>query len=179
MGPSDMHSYRRNPDAQLPSRVHGVDYANPGGRVPRPVWEFVFRTLGDYVRHVRKVDGQPDEPNVANQPAEPGQPHRCERHNERNCNCTGGTCADDDGGAGDGSTFEQRRQQYRDRIRTPEPNQYGNFRCPVSGLACDKYVCREWCEGSGITCSETNQHWRTAKATQHYRNLDSETGATR
>ena len=171
-----MHSDSRNPDAQLPGRVHRVNHADKGGHVSRPVWEFIFRTLDDYIRHVRKVDGKSDKPHVAGQPAEPGlaaEPHKCSRHLERNCNCARGTCADDDGGAGDGNPYEQHREQQR--TRAPEPNQYGNFRCPVSGQLCSSTVCREWCEGcgSGTTAGADR---RPAQAAQHYRNIDSETG---
>lgn len=174
-----MQADKRNPNPKLPSRVHGVDHADKSRNVYGPVWEFIFHTLDDYFGRVRKVDHEPHKSNVANQPAEPGQPHKCERHNERNCNCASGTCADDDGGAGDGNPFEQHRQQYRDqqRIHTPEPNQYGNFRCPVSGQLCSSNVCREWCEGSGSGAT-LGVDRRSAKAAKYYRNIDSETGAS-
>ena len=149
----------------MSSGLHGRDHASNDKYMPRSVWQPLVRAVDDYFRHVREIAHKPDQSNVANQSAEPSQPHRCERHNERNCNCTGGTCADDDGGAGDGNPFEQHRQQYRDATH-----------CPVSGQQCSRFNCREWCEGSGAG-PETNQHRGDANAAHNNRNLDSETGA--
>lgn len=159
----------------MSSGLHGRDHASNDKYMFRSIWQPLVRAVDDYLRLVREIAHKPDEPNVANQPAEPSQPHRCERHNERNCNCAGGTCADDDGGASDGNPFEQHRQQYRDRIRAPEPNHLGNFRCPISGQLCSSSVCREWCEGSG-SGTTAGADRRIAKAADYYRNIDSETG---
>lgn len=169
----DMQADNRDPNPKLPSRVHGVDHADKSRNVSRPVWEFVFHTLGDYIRHVRKVDHKPNKPDVAGQPAQPCvscESHKCERHNERNCNCARGTCADDDIGDASGNYTGP-------RLRAPEPNKYGNFRCPITGQLCSSSVCREWCEGSG-TGTEIGVDRRYAKAAQYYRNTDSKTGAS-
>lgn len=149
----------------MSSGLHGRDHASNDKYMPRSIWQPLVRAVDDYLRLVREIAYKPDEPNVANQPAEPSQPHRCERHNERNCNCTGGTCADDDGGAGDGNPFEQHRQQYRDATH-----------CPVSGQQCSRFNCREWCEG-GSSGTTLNQHRGDAATAHNNRNLDSETGA--
>lgn len=168
-----MSTDQRNPNPKLPSRVHGVDHADKSRNVSRSVWEFVFHTLDDYFGFVRKVDHKPDQPNVSDQSAQPCvscESHKCERHNERNCNCARGTCADDDNG---GSEY----RGAHNRTRAPEPNQLGNFRCPITGQLCSSSVCKEWCEGSG-TGTEIAVDRRSAKAAQYYRNIDSETGAS-
>lgn len=149
----------------MSSGLHGRDHASNDKYMPRSIWQPLVRAVDDYLRLVREIAHKPDEPNVANQPAESGQSHRCERHNERNCNCTGGTCADDDGGASDGNPFEQHRQQYRDATH-----------CPVSGQQCSRFNCREWCEGSG-SGTTLNQHRGDAATAHNNRNFDSETGA--
>lgn len=116
----------------------------------RSVWAAIVARLGDNLGHLCEVDHKPDQCAVAGKPDKPGEPcvtcvgHYCPRHAERHCNCADDGCADDDIGDAD-----RIASSNKDRVRTPEPNQYGNFRCPISGLACDKFVCKEWCEGSG------------------------------
>lgn len=169
-----MQADKRNPNPKLPRRVHRVYNADSCGDVPRSVWEFVFHVLDGYFGFVRKVDHKPDQPDIASQPTESGiadQPHKCERHNERNCNCSRGTCADDDCGDASGSYTGP-------RLRAPEPNKYGNFRCPISGQLCSSTICREWCEGSSPSTAVGIDR-RSAKAAQYYRNIDVETGVTR
>ena len=152
----------------MSSGLHGRDHASNDKYMPRSIWQPLVRAVDDYLRLVREIAHKSDEPNVAGQPPEPGQSHRCERHNERNCNCTGGTCADDDVGG----------NEYRGPLlHTPKPNELGNFRCPVSGQLCSEYVCREWCESSSVR-SKAKPDRRSTKAAQYYRNIDSETGAS-
>lgn len=105
--------------------------------MPRSVWQpGVVQRLADYIKQLREVDQQSNEPHVA---GKSDQPHVCPRNPHRTCNCPRGTCADDS------ESYRFARGPYR--IATPKPNELGNFRCPVSGQLCSANICREWCSG--------------------------------
>lgn len=151
----------------------------------RSIWNTAVVKLGDYIKHLRQVDDE------SYKRAESGKScescltcngHYCDRHSERSCDCSGHDCADDDIGGdfystGSTVTFSKRGVIYQ-RTRIPKPNQYGNFRCPISGQLCSSSVCKEWCEGSGSS-PEVGHDRRIAKAADYYRNIDNETGNAR
>lgn len=111
---------------------------------------------------MRQITDQPNQPN------QPGESHKCERHAERTCNCSGGSCADDD----DGDAIGRAKQYYRNidesrhdkfigrnfpvyRVR---PGKYGHIECPVSGKSCTNSICEEYCEES-ISRAEAGVNW--------------------
>lgn len=155
----------------MSSRIHGGDHPNFDKYLPRSVRAACLGFVGDIIQHLRQVDHKPDQCALSGKPHQPGQScltcvgHYCPRHAERHCNCAGDTCADDDhGDAGDTRA-----------VRTPEPNHLGNFRCPVSGLACSSDVCGEWCEGIG-SGAEAGHDRCIAKAAHNNRNHNHEAG---
>jgi hypothetical protein len=149
MEPTNMSGKHSDSNADLPSRVHGGDRAAANEHLPRSIWQpGVVQRLADYIKHLRKVDQQSNEPNVAGQP---NQRHVCTRNPHYSCLCARGVCANDD------ATYRHARGPYlpvnpststSTSVRTPKPNEFGNFRCPISGQLCSESVCREWCSGS-------------------------------
>ena len=155
MEPTNMPDKHADSNAVVPSGVRGQHRADNDEYMPKSVWQRgVVRVLADYIRQLREVDDESNQravtrqPGQPTQPEQPGQPHVCARNPHRTCNCPSWACADDD------ATYRYARGPFvatdpSQRIPAPKPNHLGNFRCPISGLACSEVVCREWCEGSG------------------------------
>lgn len=146
MEPTDMHRKHTDADAKLSGGVHRVNHPDQNFYVPEPVWATFVGRLGNFIRYLREVGHKPNKRAQSGKPDQPVERHVCRLNPGYTCACPGRACAADD------ATYRHARGPYiavGHRVRTPEPNKYGNFRCPVSGLACDKYSCREWCEGSG------------------------------
>lgn len=154
-----MYTNSRNTDSKLPSGVCGFDNANEDGNMPKSIWHSCIRSVGNYVRQLCKVCCESNESNVTSQSSKssiPAEPNKCSRHLERNCNCSSGSCADDDSGSDVyGYTKLNGRAVAIDkynRVITPKPNKYGNFTCPVNHLACSTDVCQGYCvEGSSLS----------------------------
>lgn len=135
MEPSDMSAQPSNANTGVPCRVHGVHNAAANERMPKSVWQpGVVQRLADYIKHLREVDQQSNQPNIADKP---DQSHICGRNPHRTCNCSGGACADDD------ATYRYARGPYATAIR-----------CPISGQPCSASSCRDWCE-SGVDRTKT------------------------
>jgi len=151
--PTHMPSGGAKPNTVVSGRVHGRHHPVNDEYMPRSVWvSGVVRRLADYIRQLREVDDESNQRPVASQPGKSAQSeqsrHVCTRNPHRTCNCPSWACADDD------ATYRYARGPFvatdpGQRVPTPKPNHLGNFRCPISGLACSEVVCREWCEGSG------------------------------
>ena len=144
MEPTKLRAKHTDADAGVPDRVHGKHRSDNVEHMPQSVWAACVGFLGDVFKHLRQVAHKSYEPDKSGQP---GEPHVCTRNPYRTCNCPAGACADDD------ATYRYARGPYG-TVRTPEPNKLGDFRCPISGLACSKYACREWCE-SGVDYTKT------------------------
>ena len=134
-------------DAVMPKRVHRLDHTAANEQLPKSIWQpGVVKRLADYIKHLREVDQQSDQPDVASQSAQPSQRHICQRDPHRSCSCPRGVCADDS------ESYRHARGPYLvastdPRIPVPQSNQLGNFRCPISGKLCSEYICRDWCSG--------------------------------
>lgn len=160
MEPIDLPNQHPKSDARVSGGVHGKHRADNDEYMPKSVWQpSVVRRLADYIKQLRQVDDESNKRVVARQPGQSAQPeqssHVCPRHPYRTCNCPAGACADDD------ATYRYARGPYGavlydelGRVRTPEPNELGNFRCPINGLVCGTDVCRDWCE-SGVDYTKT------------------------
>ena len=171
--PANLPNRQRSKNRKLPSRIRRTKKLRPPKRLPRPVWPSDLGTVELSERHMHEVSHQPHQPAVAS------QPHQCPRHHERTCNCAGGTCADDDTGidSRDG-VADNYAGNTEGRLRTPEPNESGNFRCPSNGLVCSSLSCGKWCEGGSIGAASDDDR-RAATAAKHYRNIDTCTGVTK
>lgn len=176
MEPAKLPAQHPDTDPKLSSRVHGVDHADHDKRLSQSVWGACLGFVGDVIKHLREVGHQPNQRTQSGQPGQSGQSHICSRNPHRTCNCAAGACADDD------NTYRYARGPYgavlldeRDRIRAPQPNHLGNFRCPVSGQLCSSSVCREWCEGGG-SGTTLGTYRSDAQAAHNNRNIDNETG---
>jgi hypothetical protein len=149
MEPSDLPSKHTNTDAQLSGGVHRHHHADQDFHVPEPLWATFVGRLGNLIKHLCKVGHKPDQRAV---PSESGEPrHVCRLNPGYTCTCASGVCANDD------ATYRHARGPYlpvEHGVRAPEPNKYGNFRCPISGQLCSSTVCREWCE-SGVDYTKT------------------------
>lgn len=155
MEPTDLSSKHPDADYGVPRRVHGRDHPAANEHVPKSVWQpGVVKRLADYIKHLRKVDQQPDQPD---KPGQPDQRHLCRLSAGYTCACPRGVCACDD------ATYRYARGPYiavgarrdaKSGVRAPEPNHLGNFRCPISGQLCSQTVCRDWCE-SGVDYTKT------------------------
>ena len=162
---SDKHT---KSDARLSGGVHGKHRADNDEYMPKSVWQpSVVRRLADYIRQLREVDDESNKRAVARQPGQSAQPeqsrHVCPRHPYRTCNCPAGACADDD------ATYRLARGPFvatdpNQRIPAPEPNELGNFRCPINGLVCGTDACREFCTESGGTGAAPDTDRGDAKA---------------
>jgi hypothetical protein len=75
-------------DAQLPDRLYGEHYPDSFLDVPRPIRESNVATLGDYIRHLQKVDKQPNQSCVACVSPESNLDHICPNNPILTCNCT-------------------------------------------------------------------------------------------
>lgn len=145
--PSDLQGTDKKPDSVLPAGIRGADNAVNDQHMPRSVWaNGMAQRLADYIRYVREVDQQPDQPDIAGESHKPNQRHICKRDPDRSCSCPSGVCADDD------ATYRYARGPFLvastdPRIPVPKPNHLGNFRCPISGKLCSEFICRDWCSG--------------------------------
>lgn len=153
MEPSNLPDQRPDADASVSDGVYRAGNAAANEHMPKSIWQpGVVQRLGDYIKHLREVDQQPDQPDKSCQSAEPKQSnhvcpsHVCPRHHERTCNCARSTCADDDTGAT--STAES--------ANNVEPTRKFDafYSCPISGRICLGIKCREWCQ-SGVDRSKT------------------------
>jgi hypothetical protein len=72
----------------MSDRLYGEHYPDSFLDMPRSVRESNVSTLGDYIRHLQKVDKQSNQPNVANQPVESSFQHICPNNTILTCNCT-------------------------------------------------------------------------------------------
>jgi hypothetical protein len=75
-------------NAQLPDRLYGEHYPDSFLDMSKPIRESSVATLGDYIRHLQKVDKQSDQPCVACEPLESGFDHICPNNPILTCNCT-------------------------------------------------------------------------------------------
>ena len=149
---ADMSAKRSDADSGLSGGICGQHHADPDQPMPRSLWAALVARVGNFRQYLRQVGNQSDQSSQSRQPAESSEPHSCVNLPARACYCPNGVCADDP------ATYRyavlRPPSGESGRVRTPEPNQLGNFRCPISGLACSKYACREWCE-SGVDYTKT------------------------
>jgi hypothetical protein len=75
-------------NAQLPDRLYGEHYPDSFLDVSRPVREPNVATLGDYIRHLQKVDKQSNQSCVACVAPESNFSHICPNNPILTCNCT-------------------------------------------------------------------------------------------
>lgn len=148
MESSNLPDQRPDADASVSDGVYRAGNAAANEHMPKSIWQpGVVQRLGDYIKHLREVDQQPDQPHKSCQSAEPKQSsHGCPRHHERTCNCARSTCADDDTGATSAaeSTNHAESTCKFDAV----------YSCPISRRICLGIKCREWCE-SGVDRSKT------------------------
>ncbi len=166
MEPTDMHRKHTDADTKLSGGVRWVDSSDQGFHVPEPLWATLVGRVGDFIRHLCQVGHKPNKRAQSSQPDQPVERHVCRLNPGYTCACARGVCAADD------ATYRYARGPYlpidaKQRVRTPEPNALGGFRCPVSGQVCSRLVCQEWCEGSG-TCSETGTGRSDAPPTNNH-----------
>lgn len=148
MEPTDMHRKHSDADAKLSGGVHGVSHPDQNLYVPEPLWATFVGRLGNFIRRLCEVGHKPDQRAQSGESDQSVERHICRLNPGYTCACARGVCAADD------ATYRYARGPYlpidaKQRVRTPEPNALGGFRCPVSGQVCSRLVCREWCEGSG------------------------------
>jgi hypothetical protein len=118
----------------MSDRIHGTDKPAANEQLPKSIWQpGVVQRLADYIKQLRQVDEQSNEPNKS---GKPDQPHICPRNPHRVCNCSSSVCADDD------ATYRYARGPYLAAT------------CPVSGRICLGTTCRDWCE-SGVDRTKT------------------------
>ncbi len=72
----------------MPDRLYGEHYPDSFLDVSRPVRESSVATLGDYIRHLQKVNKQPDQSCVACVAPESNFDHICPNNPILTCNCT-------------------------------------------------------------------------------------------
>lgn len=160
MEPTNLHPKHSDANPELSGRVHGVHHAAANEHMPKSVWQpGVVQRLADYIKHLRQVDQQPNQPDVASQPDQSGQPnerHVCTVDTHRTCTCPRGVCADDS------ATYRRARGPYQpagpsasaSAVPAAKSDQPGGYTCPVTGQPCTEIKCRDWCE-SGVDYSKT------------------------
>lgn len=167
MESANLPDKRPDANASVPVRIHRTCDSAANEHMPKSIWQSgVVKRLGDYIKHLREVDQQPDQPNEPCQSAEPKQfGNVCARNPHRTCNCPSGSCADDD------ATYRLARGPFiatghNERVCAPKPNKLGNFRCPITGQLCSSSICMEWCKGSGVGATLDSSR-RNAKTTDN------------
>lgn len=153
MEPTNMHRKHTDADAKLSSGVRGLHHPDQNLDVPQSVWSAFVGRLDNFLKCLRQVGHKPDQPNKSGESAQPCERHVCRLNPSYTCACPSGACANDD------ATYRHARGPFiptEQRVRSPEPNALGNFRCPVSGKLCSSFVCRDWCEGSGSGATLNN-----------------------
>jgi hypothetical protein len=114
-------------NSTMPDRLYGEHYPDAFLDVSRPVRESSVATLGDYIRHLQKVDKQPDQSCVACVAPKSSFDHICPNNPILTCNCTDpNACAE---------------------LGNDPDNIDGNKRCPDSGRICNKRNCPNECLG--------------------------------
>ena len=171
MEPTNLPDKHSDSDAIVSSRVHGKHHPINDEYLPKSVWQSgVVRSLADYIRQLREVDDESNKRPITSQSRQSTQPeqsrHVCTRNPHRTCNCDAGVCADDS------ATYRYARgpflttesSQRSTKVRTPEPNELGNFNCPIDNKLCSANVCSGWCKSS-CTGAETDADRGNASTT--------------
>jgi hypothetical protein len=148
----------------MPDRLYGEHYPDSFLDVSRPVRESNVATLGDYIRHLQKVDKQSDKPCFACEPVKSSFEHICPNNPILTCNCTDPKFCAELGNDPD--------RQYRDIADTdhdgfsdnlgytgipiPTPQRKGavsGWPCVVVGAVCETWTSASECV-SGLEHSE-------------------------
>jgi hypothetical protein len=114
-----MPSKQPTTNSQLPDRLYGEHYPDSFLDVSRPVRESNVATLGDYIRHLQKVDKQSNQSSESNKP-----PISCKFCYDIGYDASGQQC----------TCAEQ-------------PSNNGWIKCPDSGKLCSVIDCPDGCKG--------------------------------
>jgi hypothetical protein len=168
-----MQNNDRDPNAAMPDRLYGEHYPDSFLDMPRPVRESSVATLGDYIRHLQKVDKQSDKPCVACEPLESSQStydHICPNNPILTCNCTDPKyCAElgDDPDHQYRDPTDSNQDGFADNIDytgipIPTPKRQdsvGGWPCVVVGAVCETWVSSSECvSGSEHSAGHIEQH---------------------
>jgi len=149
MEPTNLHRKHTDAKPELSDGFRGHHHPDPNEHLLKSLWAACLGGVGYIVQYVREVRHESHQRALARKSDQSGVArHVCTRDDTRTCCCPDRACADDPG------TYRLARGPYLHRVRAPAPNKRGAFRCPVSGLACSAYACRDWCE-SGVDYSKT------------------------
>ena len=138
-------------ESGVSNRVHGDNHADAYLDMPQSVRTARYGAVDDNDQHLRKKRNQPNEHQFASVSSQSTQSEQCSEsdcdgshHARTDCLCTSANanstgCICTSSGSASGNRVEG--------VRTPEPNEHGNFRCPDSGKLCSTNVCQGWCKG--------------------------------
>ena len=128
--PANMPSKQPNSNSRLRDWLYGEHYPDSFLDVPGPLRSTSVATLGDYIKHLQKIDRQ------SYQSGESGFSHVCPNNPILTCNCANPTdCSElrPDGDQPSGDSTAKRID--------------GNKQCPDSGRICNDRVCPNTCQG--------------------------------
>jgi hypothetical protein len=172
----------------MPDRLYGEHYPDSFLDVSRPVRESTVATLGDYIRHLQKVDKQSDKSCVACEPLESGFDHICPNNPILTCNCTDPKfCAElgndpdrqyrdpDTDHDGDKDGFADNIDYTGIPIPTPQrKDAVSGWPCVVVGA-----VCETWTSASERILRTTASEWDTKQHTDAGLNNDGPAATTK
>ena len=148
-----MQNYNTNSNLTVPSRVYGQHHSDADIVMPQPLRTARYGAVDDNDQHLRKERNQPNKYQFASVASQSTQSEQCSEsdcdgshHANVECVCTS-TDANPAGCRCSFASGPSIRNDLNNRVRTPEPNEHGNFRCPDSGKLCSSNVCDGWCKG--------------------------------
>ncbi len=138
--PAVMSSNYELPNTSMSDRVYGQHHTDANVIMSESICTRHYGAVDNNSEHLRQERYQPNEHQFAsfsNQPVESDQRSKpdCDGSHHAYADCLSTSASS--GSVGNESSG----------VRTPEPNQHGNFRCPDSGKLCSSDVCDGWCKG--------------------------------